>query len=124
MSNLYKTTAILFSSVLFFINVCAENYFLIHNSFTQSTDHETTIANKSLEKQDLYIFNRYGERLLNSIKYFPVPNFKNQINDFYSNRLPSEKRKLIVNSEYLSYAKTISLNLTNIIIAFPFHCFW
>ena len=124
MSNLYKTTALLFSVVLLYISTNTENYSLLLTSKLQNSECENFSSYSSTEKPNLFSQNRQGERYLNSIKNLPVFNLKNHANDLYSNSLSPTIKKMRINSEYLSYSETINRNLTNSDIVFPFHYFW
>jgi len=123
MSNIHKTTALFFSGVLFFISISKESYGLLPNSKLQNTINESISSYCSIEKPNLFLINRYGEKFVTSFKNLPVPNLKNQTSDFYNN-LSFEIKKIRINSEYLTYSGTIYRNLTISDIVFPFHYFW
>lgn len=124
MSFLYKTATLLFSIVLLYINTNSLNYGFLLTSNLQKTGYESLSSYFPVEKPNLFLSNRQGERFVNSIKNLPDSNFKNHSNDYYNISLSSEIRKLKINSEYLSYPETINRNLTNSDIVFPFHYFW
>jgi hypothetical protein len=123
-SNLYKTTALFFSAVLFFISITTESYGLLLNSKLQKNGYESVSPYFSLEKPNLFLLNRYGEKSIISIKNLPVPVLKNFTNYIGYNSISLEIRKSGFNSDYLSYSGNIYCSLRNIDIVFPFHYFW
>ena len=124
MSTLLKTTAIFFSSVLFFISIITEKYCYVLNSKTLISDQESLSANPPFENLNLFLLNRHGAKLSAQVKNLPVFNLKNQIIDVHSNILSYEPGKLRTDSEYIQSSGTISRNLTTTQIVFPFHYFW
>ena len=124
MSKLYKTTAIFFSAVIFFISITTESYGFLPNSELQQNDFESISLYFSLEKPNLFLFNRYGEKSVTLINNFPVPILKNYTNDLYNNSLALEIRKSVLYSDYLAYSGCIYCSLKNSDIVFPFHYFW
>jgi hypothetical protein len=124
MSNVYKTTTLFFAAMLFFLSICAQNYGLLLTPLLQNSQSENTDSYFSTEKPDLLFIYRQEERVVYSINNLPVPSFKNNPNDNHSYCLSPEVRILSLNSGYLSYSETISRNLENIDIVYPFHYFW
>lgn len=124
MSNLLKTTAIFFSSVLFFISIITEKYCYILNSKTLISDQVSLIANPPFENLNLFLLNRHGAKPGAPLKNLPVFNLKNQTIDVNRNFLSYEPGKLRTDSEYIQSSGTISRNLTTTQIVFPFHYFW
>jgi len=123
-SNLNKTTALFFSAVLFFISISTESFGLLLNSKLQNAGYESISTYFSIEKPNLFLLNRYNEKIVTSFKKLPVTDLKNHTNDFYSKSFSSEIKTLRINSIYLSYAGTVYRNLTTCDIVFPFHYFW
>jgi hypothetical protein len=124
MSNLLKTTAIFFSSVLFFISIITEKYCYVLNTKTLISDQESLSANPPFENFNLFLLNRYGAKLGAPAKNLPVFNLKNQTYDVLGNILSYAPGKLRTDSEYIQSSGTISRNLTTTQIIFPFHYFW
>jgi hypothetical protein len=124
MSNLVKITALFSSAVLVFISISIEDYGSLLNSKLQNTGYENITSYCSIEKPNLFLLNRQYERLITSFKNLPISNLKKFTNDFNSNSISSEVRKLCISSEYISYSVIVYRNLTNRDIVFPFHYFW
>lgn len=124
MSNLLKTTAIFFSSVLFFISIITEKYCYVLNTKTLISDQESLSTNPPFENLNLFLLNRYILELGTPAKNLPVFNLKNQTFDVLGNILSYEPGKLRTDSEYIQSSGTISRNLTTNQIIFPFHYFW
>lgn len=124
MSNLIKTIAIFFSCVLFFISIVAEEYCIVLNSRTLTSNQESLRSHFPLENINLFLLNRQGEKLVISVKNIPIFNSGNRSNDINSKILAYEPGKLRVNSEYLHSSDLIPGNLKTRIIIFPFHYFW
>jgi hypothetical protein len=124
MSNLYKTTALLFSIVLLYINTNTENYGRLITIGIQNSQCENLSPYFAIENSNLYFPNRQGERFLKSIKDLPVSNLRTNSNDLYTGTLSPEIRKLYSSSQYLTYSEIIYPSLTNCDKVFPFHYFW
>ena len=124
MSTLLKTTAIFFSSVLFFISIITEKYCYVLNTKTLISDQESLSTNPPFENLNLFLLNRYVLELGTPAKNLPVFNLKNQTFDVLGNILSYEPGKLRTDSEYIQSSGTISRNLTTTQIIFPFHHFW
>jgi hypothetical protein len=124
MSKLFKTTALFFAAMLFFLSICTQNYGLLLISHLQNTQSEDSDSYYSTEKPELLFLDRHEERLVNSVKNLPVPSFKNHPNNIHCNSLSPEVRIKSINSGYLSYSMIVDRNLTNSDIVFPFHYFW
>lgn len=124
MRNLSKITAILFSCVLFFSSIITEKYCFILNSHSLTSAEENLSSRIPDEIPDYFLLNRNGEHLVALAKNMPAFSLGGQSSDIYSNTLLSEPKKLRKNSEYLHSSGTISRNLPNSDIIFPFHYFW
>lgn len=122
--NRLKATAILFSALLFFSSIITEKYCSILNSQFLSSGQENLSLNTPAGTPSLFVLNRNGERLVASIRNLPVDRSANQISDFQTTIQSTGLKKLIINSDYLQYSRTISRNLPNSDIIFPFHYFW
>jgi hypothetical protein len=121
---MFKTTAIIFSSVLFFTSIITEQYCFILYSHTLSSNQENLSSRLPDGNTDLFLSTYHGEKLVAAVKNLPVFNLRNQVSDFYCNSPFSQLKRLRKNLEYLQFAWTISRNLTNRDIVFPFHYFW
>lgn len=124
MNKLYKTTSVLFSAVIFFISITTESYAFLLKPKLEKNGYETVKPFILLEKPNLFILNRHGEKNVTPIKNLPVTDFKNCTNDIDYNNLSLELRKSGFNSNYLSYSENIYCSLKNSDIVFPFHYFW
>jgi hypothetical protein len=124
MRNLLKTIAIFFSSVLLFTSIITEQYCFILNSHKLSSNRESLSSHLPDRSTELFLSNYQGHKLVASVKDLPVFNLRYQAPDIYCNSLIPQLKSLRINSEYLQFAWTISRNLTNIDIVFPFHYFW
>jgi hypothetical protein len=124
MSNVYKTTALFFSAMLFFLGICTQNYCLLLISHLQNTQSEDSDSYYSTEKPELLFLDRHEERLVNSVKNLPVPSLKNHPNNIHCNSLSPEVIIKSINSGYLSYSVIVDRSLKNSDIVFPFHSFW
>ena len=124
MSNVYKSFAIFYATILFFLGICAQNYIALITSPLQNTQSENSVSFFSTEHPELLFLYRIDERQVNSVKNLPVPSLKNYSNNIQDNNLSPEIRLLSINSGYLSYSVIVDSGLTNSDIVFPFHYFW
>jgi hypothetical protein len=124
MSKVYKTAALFFAAMLFFLSICTQNHDLLLTSHLQKVHSENSDSYFSTETPDLIFLTRQEERVVYSVKNLPVPSLRNYSNDNHSYSLSPEIRILSLNSGYISYSGTICRNLENIDIVFPFHYFW
>jgi hypothetical protein len=124
MSNFLKTTAIFFSSLLFFINIITENYCFAVNYKNLTPGQESLRSDLPFENLNQFLLNRHGEKLVSTIRNIPLFNLRSQPFDIHNNRLSSETGKLRISPEYLLSSESISRNLTTSVIIFPFHYFW
>ena len=124
MSTLLKTTAIFFSSVLFFISIITEKYCYVLNSKPLISDQESLSTNPPFENLNLFLLNRQGEKIVTTFRSLPLFNLRNQSIDIHGNILSYEPKKLRSGSEYIQISQTISRNLTSCDLVFPFHYFW
>jgi hypothetical protein len=124
MSYFYKTSSMFFAAVLFFLNICTQNYSLLPSLHLQNTQSENSVSYFPAEKTGLLFLTRQEERDVYSIKNLPVPIQKNHTNYINCNSLSLEGRILSINSGYLSYALIVDRSLANSDIVFPFHYFW
>lgn len=124
MSSLLKTTAIFFSSLLFFMSIITEKYCYVLNSKTLISEQESLSINPPFENLNLFLLNRYGVKLGAPAKNLPVFNSNNQTFDLHRNILCYEPVKLRIDAEYIQSCGTITRNLPTTQIVFPFHYFW
>jgi hypothetical protein len=122
MSKLLKTTAIFFSSVLFFISIITEKYCYVLNSKTQIADQESLSSNPPFENPNVFLLNRYGAKHDAQVKNLPVFSLRNQGIGIH-NIISYAPGKLRTESEYIQSSGTITRNLTTTEIVFPFHYF-
>lgn len=126
MIRLSKTTAVIFSSVLFLISISisigTENYYLSYAKGNPNSG-ENINAYKSIGKPDYFLPARHGENLVTSLKILPVFNLTEQTS-LNENSSDSGIKKLRANSEYITSSGRISKNLTVSVIVFPSHYFW
>lgn len=124
MSNLLKTTAIFFSSLLFFVSIITENFCFVVNPKTITSGQESLSSDLPFENLNQFLSDRNGLKLISTIKNIPVSNLRKQTFDIHNNRLSCEPAKLRICPEYLQSFEIISRNLTTSDIIFPFHYFW
>jgi hypothetical protein len=124
MSNLYKIVALFSATATFLVNTSTENYGLLLNSKPLNSRYKTIGTYCSIERPDLFVLDRFGEKSLASFKHFSVSNLKNQANSCYCSSLSSEIKKSGIYIEYFTSPATICRNLTNSDIIYPFHYFW
>jgi hypothetical protein len=124
MSNLLKTTAIFFSSLLFSVSIITENFCFVVNPKTITSGQESLSSDLPFENLSQFLSNRNGEKLISTIKNIPVFNLRNQTFDIHNNRISCEPAKLRICPEYSQSSEIISSNLTTSNIIFPFHYFW
>jgi hypothetical protein len=124
MNYLLKTTAIFFSSLLFFVNIITDNYCLEAYSKTLNSGQESLSAHPPFENLGQFLSSRHGERLISTIKNHPVFNARNQTEDTQSKSIFCDPDNPGISPEYLNFSVTISRNLTISDIVFPFHYFW
>jgi hypothetical protein len=124
MSKLHKNTALFFSFLFFVLSISKENYGILLSQRNLYPGYESINSFTPVEMPDLFISTRNEVNLFSSVKDLPIPDFKNQINDSYTNRLSTAKTDLIMNAEFLSNPERICRNLPCTDIVFPFHSFW
>jgi hypothetical protein len=124
MSNVYKTSALFFAALLFFLGICTQNYVGLITSPLQNTQSDNSVSYFSTEHPELLFLYRIDERQVNSFKNLPVPSLKNYSNNIPDNSLSTEIKLLSIHSGYLSYSVNVDRGLTNSDIVFPFHYFW
>jgi hypothetical protein len=124
MSKVTKSTALLFSLILFFLSIITENYGLFLTSHLQGKGSENSGSYFSKVEPNPLFLNRHEQRLVLSVKDLPVTSSKINSTDIHSIRLTLEVRLLSINSGVISNSVTVDRNLTNRDIVFPFHYFW
>jgi hypothetical protein len=124
MSNLYKIVALFSAVATFLVNSSTENYGLLLSSKPLNSRYITIGSYWSIDRPDLFLIDRFGEKSVASFKHLSVSNLKNQANSYYCSSLSSEIRKSGINIEYFTSPATICRNLTNSDIIYPFHYFW
>lgn len=124
MNKANKTTAFIFTAMLFLISISIENYCRLFTLLSEKNKSENAGSFYSIYKSDLLFQDRSFQRPVTPVKKLPLPNFKDHTNYLYTCNLSNEAEILINSSENLSYPVKVCRNLTTSDIVFPFQYFW